>query len=83
MSLCPELVVHPASPSKTIVLMRDGRDAAHQLWEMGQDAKALVKNLITKHKATVQIITDATDPNTANTITNFIGAILQKYKKVA
>jgi len=30
--------------------------------------------------ATVQIITDATDPNTANTITNYTSAILQKYQ---
>ncbi len=39
------------------------------------------KNLITKHKATVQIITDATDPNTANTISNYVNAILQPYQK--
>lgn len=39
------------------------------------------KNLITKHKATVQIITDATDPNTANTISNYVNAILQQYQK--
>lgn len=32
------------------------------------------------NNATIQIITDATDPNTANTITNYIGAILQNYQ---
>ena len=32
------------------------------------------------NSATIQIITDATDPNTANTITNYIGAILQNYQ---
>lgn len=37
------------------------------------------KKLVTNHNATVQIITDATDPNTANTITNYINAILQNY----
>jgi len=37
------------------------------------------KKLTTKNKATVQIITDATDPNTANTIFNYTTAILQKY----
>lgn len=43
--------------------------------------KDFSKNLIKDHKATIQIITDATDPNTANTITNFVNAILQKYQK--
>ena len=33
------------------------------------------------HKATVQIIADATDPNTANTISNYISAMLQQYQK--
>ncbi len=39
------------------------------------------KKLIKDHKATIQIITDATDPNTANTINNYVNAILQHYKK--
>ena len=43
--------------------------------------KDFSKNLIRENKATIQIITDATDPNTANTITNFVGAIIQKYQK--
>jgi len=43
--------------------------------------KDFSKNLIRDNKATIQIITDATDPNTANTITNFVGAIIQKYQK--
>jgi len=38
------------------------------------------KNLIKERKATVQIITDATDPNTANTISNYVNAILQQYQ---
>ncbi|MCK0156810.1 ABC transporter permease [Cellulophaga sp. F20128] len=42
--------------------------------------KDFSKNLIKEHKATVQIIADATDPNTANTISNFVNAILQKYQ---
>ncbi len=37
------------------------------------------QNLIKYHNATVQVITDATDPNTANTINNYISAILQNY----
>ncbi len=37
------------------------------------------KKLSTKNNANVQIITDATDPNTANTISNYVSAILQNY----
>jgi len=40
------------------------------------------KKLTTKNKATVQIITDATDPNTANTISNYVSAILQNYTQI-
>ena len=39
------------------------------------------KKLITNNSPTVQIITDATDPNTANTITNYVNAIIQSYVK--
>ena len=39
------------------------------------------KKLIQENKATIQIITDATDPNTANTISNFVNSILQKYQQ--
>ncbi|HEX9151837.1 MAG TPA: ABC transporter permease, partial [Flavobacterium sp.] len=38
-----------------------------------------IKNLETKKQATVQVITDATDPNIANTITNYVHAILQNH----
>ena len=38
-------------------------------------------NFIKENKATVQIITDATDPNTANTVSNYVNAILQQYQK--
>ena len=43
--------------------------------------KEFSKNLIKDHKATIQIITDATDPNTANTVSNYVNAILQQYQK--
>lgn len=39
------------------------------------------KQLIKDHKAKLQIITDATDPNTANTISNYVNAILIQYQK--
>src|SRR6478609_569772 len=38
-----------------------------------------IKNLQTKKIAGVQVITDASDPNVANTITNYISSILQNY----
>lgn len=40
------------------------------------------KKLTTQNNATVQIITDATDPNTANTISNYVSAILQNYTQI-
>lgn len=43
--------------------------------------KDFEKKLTNDHKATVQIITDATDPNTANTISNYINSILQNYQQ--
>ncbi|WP_323756017.1 ABC transporter permease [Roseivirga sp.] len=39
------------------------------------------QHLITEGTATVQIITDATDPNTANTISNYTNTILQNYQQ--
>lgn len=38
-----------------------------------------IKNLETNKQAKVQVITDATDPNIANTVTNYVNAILQNY----
>jgi ABC-2 type transport system permease protein len=38
-------------------------------------------NLIKEKQATVQVLTDATDPNMANTISNYIAGILQNYQK--
>jgi ABC-2 type transport system permease protein len=38
-----------------------------------------IKNLQTLKQAKVQVITDATDPNVANTITNYVNSILQNY----
>lgn len=37
-------------------------------------------DLMHQHKAQIQIITDATDPNTANTLTNYVTAIIQDYQ---
>ena len=43
--------------------------------------KDFSKNFESKKKGTIQIISDATDPNTANTITNYTQAILQNYQQ--
>ena len=43
--------------------------------------KDFSKKLIKEGSATIQIITDATDPNTANTISNYTNSILQKYQQ--
>ncbi|ARV05785.1 multidrug ABC transporter permease [Polaribacter sp. SA4-10] len=43
--------------------------------------KDFSKNLIKEGNATIQVLTDATDPNTANTISNFTNAILHKYQQ--
>ncbi|MHB1104874.1 MAG: ABC transporter permease [Lutibacter sp.] len=39
------------------------------------------EKLTKENRTTVQIITDATDPNTANTINNYLSSILQKYQQ--
>lgn len=41
--------------------------------------KEFIKNLETSKQAKIQALTDATDPNIANTITNYVNAILQNY----
>ncbi len=43
--------------------------------------KDFSKKLVTQNNANVQIITDATDPNTANTISNYVSSILQNYQQ--
>jgi len=43
--------------------------------------KDFSKKLVKENKATIQIITDATDPNTANTISNYTNSILIKYQQ--
>ena len=43
--------------------------------------KEFSKKLIKEHTAKVQIVTDATDPNVANTISNYINSILSNYQE--
>ncbi|SDE45556.1 ABC-2 type transport system permease protein [Pricia antarctica] len=44
--------------------------------------KDFSKKLMTENQATVQILTDATDPNTANTISNYTSSILSSYQEL-
>ncbi|MBL0013543.1 MAG: ABC transporter permease [Flavobacterium sp.] len=41
--------------------------------------KDFIKKIQSQKQAKVQVITDATDPNIANTITNYVNAIMQNY----
>lgn len=43
--------------------------------------KDFAKNLQTQKQGTIQIVSDATDPNTANTITNYTQSILHHYQQ--
>ena len=43
--------------------------------------KDFSKKMATENTATIQIITDATDPNTANTISNYTSSILKTYQE--
>ncbi|MEP2511071.1 MAG: ABC transporter permease [Reichenbachiella sp.] len=43
--------------------------------------KNFSRNLIRDNTATIQIVTDATDPNTANTISNYTSSILRNYQQ--
>ncbi|MGB5497660.1 MAG: ABC transporter permease [Maribacter sp.] len=43
--------------------------------------KDFSKKLVIGKKATIQILTDATDPNTANTISNYSSSILKNYQQ--
>lgn len=62
--------------SEIEVIFKKGKVKAVLNFEQNFSSK-----LIKENKATVQIITDATDPNTANTISNYVNAILQQYQK--
>jgi len=60
-------------------------DEVESVFKQGQVKAVLVfennfaQKLTKEGIANIQVITDATEPNTAMTITNYIGAILQKY----
>ncbi|MBK5209511.1 MAG: ABC transporter permease [Flavobacteriaceae bacterium] len=81
-------IIHKIAASKYFttkqIITNDGE--IESVFQKG-DVKAVLifdknfsENLTKENKTTVQIITDATDPNTANTITNYLNSILQNYQ---
>ena len=82
-------IINKISASKyfSIKQFLDNEAAIESAFEKGK-IKAVLnfekdfsRKLVTEKQATVQILTDATDPNTANTISNYTSAILQKYQQ--
>lgn len=70
----------------TIVDYLYDNQAIEQVFKSGK-AKAILifekntaKNLTQKNSTVVQVLTDATEPNTANTIVNYINAIIQNFQ---
>ena len=74
-----------ASPYFSIQNVIENEKEIEQVFKRGKVKAVLAfensfsKKNIKEKKASVQIITDATDPNTANTISNYINAIIQNY----
>ncbi len=64
------------SETKIETVFKKGKVKAVLVFE-----KDFSKKLTKENNASIQIITDATDPNTANTISNFVSSILQKYQQ--
>ena len=84
-----EEIINKISQSKhfTIKQILDRESEIESVFRKGK-IKAVInfekdfdRNLIKEQSANIQIITDATDPNTANSITNYIHAILQNYQQ--
>lgn len=74
-----------ASPYFTINQLMNNEAEIETVFQKGK-VKAVInfekdfgEKLIKDHNANIQIITDATDPNTANTISNYINSIVQSY----
>jgi ABC-2 type transport system permease protein len=74
-----------ASPYFTINQFMNNEAEIETVFQKGK-VKAVInfekdfgEKLIKDHNANIQIITDATDPNTANTISNYINSIVQSY----
>ena len=83
-------IIHKISQSKhfTIKQILDRESEIEPVFKKGKIKAVLIfekdfdRNLIKENSGKVQIITDATDPNTANAITNYIQAILHNYQQL-
>ncbi len=80
-----ELINKIASSKYFTIQMIDDEKSIEKAFQQGR-IKAVLnfekdfsKKLETQHRASVQIITDATEPNTANTIVSYANAIFQNY----
>jgi ABC-2 type transport system permease protein len=75
------------SPYFKIKSMVNSERQIESIFKKGEVKAVLVfeenfgKNLKSLNRADVQIISDATDPNMANTITNYIQSIIQDYQR--
>ena len=84
-----EKIINTISASKyfKIEAIVSNDDQIEDIFKKGKVKAVLVfekdfaQNLQTHKKGKVQVVTDATDPNTANTITNYIQSILQHYQQ--
>lgn len=71
-----DIVEHLNNERQIQTAFHEGKIKAVLIFE-----KDFIKKLQTLKIAKVQVIADATEPNTANTITNYINAILQTHTK--
>lgn len=75
-----------ASPYFKIESFLHDNNAIESIFKQGKVKAVLVfepqtsKNISTQSKATLQVLTDATEPNTANTILNYLQAIVQNFQ---
>ena len=82
-------IIHKISASKYFSIKQHITNEAEieTVFQKGKVLAVLVfekdfkKNLTKENSAKVYIITDATDPNTANSITNYISAIIGSYRQ--
>lgn len=82
-------IIHKIGSSKyfSITQLIDNEDAIETAFKKGKVKAVLIiekdftKNLAKENNASIQIITDATEPNTANSISNYITSIIQNYRR--
>lgn len=81
-------IIHDIEASKYFKIsdILEDEDQIEAIFKKGKVKAVLVfapnfdRNLITRGAAEVQIVTDATEPNVANSVSNYLSSILQKYQ---